>query len=70
MRTKKFGDKLGDIKRMLDPKTIALIGATEREGSVGRAIIDNLLLLKNRKILPVNLNSQPGGVSKATLVLK
>ena len=41
---------------MLDPKTVALIGATERESSVGRAIMDNLLLSKNRKILPVNPN--------------
>jgi acetyltransferase len=38
---------------MLSPKTIALIGATEREGAVGRTIMENLLS-KNRKICPVN----------------
>jgi len=47
---------LGDIKRILDPRTVALIGATEREDSVGRSIMDNLLLSKNRKIFPVNPN--------------
>jgi len=43
-------------KRMLSPKTIALIGASDKEGSVGRAILENLLLAKNRKIFPVNPN--------------
>jgi len=28
-------------RRMLNPKTIALIGATEKEGSVGRAIMES-----------------------------
>ncbi len=41
---------------MFDPETIAVIGATEREGSVGRAILENLLLSKDRKIFPVNPN--------------
>jgi acetyltransferase len=45
---------MGDIKAMLDPKTIALIGASEEEGSVGRAIMENLLLSEARKIFPVN----------------
>jgi len=47
---------LGDIGRILAPKTVALIGATEREGSIGRAIMENLLLSKDRKIFPVNPN--------------
>jgi acetyltransferase len=38
---------------MLSPKTIALIGATERADAVGRTIMENLLS-KNRKIFPVN----------------
>lgn len=40
---------------MLSPKTIALIGATEREGAVGRVILENLLS-KDLKIFPVNPN--------------
>ncbi|MCE8423535.1 MAG: bifunctional acetate--CoA ligase family protein/GNAT family N-acetyltransferase [Candidatus Methanoperedens sp.] len=45
---------MGDIKLMLNPETVALIGATEREGSVGRTIMENLLQEKTRKIFPVN----------------
>ena len=41
---------------MFNPKTIALIGATEKEGAVGRTILDNLLRSKERKIFPVNPN--------------
>ncbi|RLG02802.1 MAG: acetyl-CoA synthetase, partial [Thaumarchaeota archaeon] len=48
---------MGSIERMLDPETVALIGATEREGSVGRAIMENLLMGKGeREIFPVNPN--------------
>lgn len=39
---------------MFDPKTIALIGATEKEGTVGRAILENLLKSKERRIFPIN----------------
>ena len=39
---------------MFNPKTIALIGATEKEGAVGRTILENLLRSKERKIFPVN----------------
>jgi acetyltransferase len=39
---------------MLDPKTVALIGATETEGAVGRTIMENLLRSKGRDIFPVN----------------
>ena len=41
------------IKVMFDPKTIALIGATEKEGAVGRTILENLLRSKERRIFPV-----------------
>ncbi|MBA4416890.1 MAG: acetyl-CoA synthetase [Syntrophus sp. (in: bacteria)] len=44
------------IQTMFDPKTIALIGATEKEGAVGRAILENLLRSKDRKIFPINPN--------------
>jgi acetyltransferase len=42
---------------MLNPKTVAAIGASESEGSVGQALMKNLLLGKDRrKIYPVNPN--------------
>ena len=44
------------IRRMFDPQTVALIGASEREGSPGRAIIENLLACRDRKIYIVNPN--------------
>ena len=48
---------MGSIERMFDPETVAVIGATEREGSVGRAIMENLLEGKDqREIFPVNPN--------------
>lgn len=42
------------MRRMLDPKTIALIGATEAEGTVGRTIMENLMRSEGRVIFPVN----------------
>jgi acetyltransferase len=43
------------IEAMLNPKSVALIGATEREGSVGEAFMNNLLLGKGKRaIYPVN----------------
>ena len=45
---------MGDIKRMFNPETIALIGATDREGSIGRIVFENLILSKGRRIFPVN----------------
>jgi len=45
---------MNHIQVMFDPKTIALIGATEKEGAVGRTILENLLRSKERKIFPVN----------------
>ena len=39
---------------MFDPSTIVVIGATEKEGSVGRTLIENLHLSKDRKIFAVN----------------
>ena len=47
-------DRTDGQRRMLNPKTVAVIGASEKENSVGRAIVENLLLSKNRKIFPVN----------------
>ncbi len=45
---------MGSLKKMFDPSTVALIGATEREGSPGRIALENLLQLKGRKVFPVN----------------
>jgi acetyltransferase len=39
---------------MFNPKTIALIGATEKKGAAGRTILENLLRSKERKVFPVN----------------
>ena len=40
---------MADIRRMLDPKTIALIGASEREKSTGRDLLRNLLSTNGRE---------------------
>jgi acetyltransferase len=46
----------GDIKRMLNPATIAVIGATEKEGTPGRTLLENLCSWSkdSRKIYLVN----------------
>ena len=49
----------GDLKKMLDPETVALIGATEKEGAPARDILENLYYWsRERKIFPVNPNRQ------------
>jgi acetyltransferase len=45
---------MGSLKRMFDPAAVAVVGATEKEGSPGRTALENLLQLKNRKVFPVN----------------
>lgn len=42
------------MRRMLDPKSIALIGATEAEGTVGRTIMENLMRSSGRTLIPIN----------------
>ena len=42
------------MRRMLDPRTVALIGATEAEGTVGRTIMENLMGSGDRTIYPIN----------------
>jgi len=42
------------MRRMLDPKTIALIGATETEGAVGRTLMQNLMRSDGRELFPIN----------------
>ena len=42
------------LRTMLDPKTIALIGATEAPNSFGRTMMENLLSC-GRTVYPINL---------------
>jgi acetyltransferase len=50
---------LGSLERMFNPKVVALIGATDREGSVGLALLKNLLKSNgDREIYPVNPNRE------------
>jgi acetyltransferase len=47
---------MADIKRLFNPETIALIGATDEEGTAGRVLLENLLLSKGRNVFAVNPN--------------
>jgi len=50
---------LASIERMLNPRAVAVIGASESEGSVGQSLMRNLLIGKDaRKIFPVNPNRE------------
>ena len=43
----------GDLKRMLNPETMAVIGASEKKGSTGRTLLENLLQTsKERRSFP------------------
>ncbi len=47
------------VNLFFNPKSIALIGATDREGSIGKIMLENLLLAKDkRQIYPVNPNRE------------
>jgi len=47
------------MRLFFEPSSVALVGAMEREGAVGRIVLDNLLLAKDkRKIYPVNPNRE------------
>jgi acetyltransferase len=46
--------KPGKMEALFDPGTIALIGATDEEESVGRALLENLMASGDRRIFPVN----------------
>ena len=45
---------MGDLKKMFDPKAVALIGATEREGAPARVVLENLTRSGRTRIFPVN----------------
>ncbi len=46
------------LKGMFDPSTVAIVGATDKEESVGRAVLRNMLLAEGRRIFPVNPSRQ------------
>ena len=46
------------LRKMFDPSIVALIGATERQGAVGRTIFENLLSSTERRAYPVNLHEE------------
>ncbi|MHB8770448.1 MAG: bifunctional acetate--CoA ligase family protein/GNAT family N-acetyltransferase [Syntrophales bacterium] len=45
---------MGDLQKLFNPATIAVIGATEKEGTFGRAVLENALNSNNRTVYPVN----------------
>jgi acetyltransferase len=47
---------MGELSELFAPETVAVVGATEREGSVGRAIMDNLVADFDGTVVPVNPN--------------
>jgi len=49
---------MDNLNRMFDPATIAVIGASEKEESLGRILIDNLQACRERKIFTVNPNQK------------
>ncbi|OPX95833.1 MAG: Succinyl-CoA ligase (ADP-forming) subunit alpha [Syntrophorhabdus sp. PtaB.Bin006] len=49
---------MGSIKEMLNPQSVALIGATDKESSIGKAVLTNLLQATDRPLYPINPNRQ------------
>lgn len=47
-----------DLRKIFSPQTIAVIGATDKESSFGRAVLENVLAPGIRKIYPVNPNRE------------
>ena len=45
---------MGNLNNVFNPNSVALIGASDKEGSLGRIILTNLLQTKDRKTFPVN----------------
>ena len=46
------------LDKMFNPETIALIGASEKDGSVGLTLMKNLIDRKDSKLFPVNPNRE------------
>ncbi len=47
---------MGELSELFAPGRVAVVGATEREGAVGRAITDNLVADYDGEVVPVNPN--------------
>jgi len=47
---------MGTLTELFAPDRIAVVGATAREGSIGRAVTDNLLSAFDGEVVPVNPN--------------
>lgn len=47
-----------DLSGLFDPACVAVVGATDREGSVGRALTENLLADFDGEVVPVNPNRE------------
>ncbi|KAB1191935.1 CoA-binding protein [Haloferax sp. MBLA0076] len=45
---------MGELSELFAPSRIAVVGATEREGAIGRAIMDNLIEDFDGDVVPVN----------------
>lgn len=45
---------MGNIREMLNPQAVALFGATDKESSIGRAVLANLLQAANCPLYPIN----------------
>jgi acetyltransferase len=58
VQERKRREGMGDLQKIFNPATIAVIGATEKEGSFGRAVLENALTSGNRKVYPVNPNRE------------
>ncbi len=49
---------MGDLQKIFNPRNIVVIGATDKEGSFGRAVLENALISGDRKVYPVNPNRE------------
>ncbi|MHB8092054.1 MAG: CoA-binding protein [Syntrophales bacterium] len=49
---------MGDLQKIFNSRTVAVIGATDREGSFGRAVLENALTSSNRTVYPVNAHRE------------
>ncbi|MFD1564821.1 acetate--CoA ligase family protein [Haloarchaeobius amylolyticus] len=45
---------MGRLSALFDPDTVAVVGATDREGAVGRAILENLQNGFDGEVVPIN----------------
>ncbi|WP_049888373.1 acetate--CoA ligase family protein [Natrinema sp. J7-2] len=45
---------MGRLSTLFDPETVGVVGATDREGAVGRAILENLKTGFDGEVVPIN----------------